>query len=371
MLTLLKGLECFCPQYSGKNDILIINNKIEKICEPGRLEGNPLLDEEWDCGGFMAFPGIIDQHVHIIGGGGEQGPASRIGEIDVQDVFSAGVTTLVGLLGADCCTKNLESLYAKAKSLENQGLTTYIYSGSYSLPAVTLTQNIMRDLCFIDKVIGTGEIAISDHRSSHADTEELLKIASDTHLGGMLGGKAGVVHLHVGDGRKGLEPLLELEEKSELPKDQFVPTHVNRNPDLFRQAQEYCRNGGNIDLTAGEKAGIPVPDAVEQLVNSGMDLSRVTVSSDANGSIPSGGVSRIASLYADIRRTIIEKGIEPSAAFRLVTENVAKILKIYPNKGTLREGGDADILITDRDCQIQKLFSMGKIVLDHGCNSKR
>lgn len=253
MLTLLKNLVCYNPKYIGKNDILICGSKIYRIQPKLQYNDENLFENIIDCDGLFAFPGFIDQHVHIIGGGGENGFSSRVAEIDISSILAAGVTSLVGLLGADNCTRSLETLYAKAKSLQAQGITTYLYSGSYSVPPVTFTGNIVRDLVFIDKVIGIGEIAVSDHRSSHAGLEQLLKLASDTHLGGLLSGKAGVVHLHMGDGKQGLSPVLQMIENSELPIEQFVPTHVNRNPELFHQAEKFCKSGGSIDLTSGER----------------------------------------------------------------------------------------------------------------------
>ncbi|MDP4110114.1 MAG: amidohydrolase family protein, partial [Bacillota bacterium] len=206
------------------------------------------------------------------------------------------------------------------------------------------------------------EIAISDHRSSQPDLPDMMKLASEVHLGGMIGGKAGVLHIHVGDGKKGLEPLVKILDESDLPIGMFVPTHLNRNPELFRQATEYCRSGGNIDLTAGEKAGLPVYRCIEMLISEGMDLSRVTVSSDANGSIPEGGVSKIIWLYEDIVSCIRKAKLSPGAAFSLATENVAKVLKLYPRKGCLKEGGDADILVTDKDYNIKMLFCRGRLM---------
>lgn len=360
MIVLLKNLECYAPNYIGKNDILICNSKIEKI-QP-KIDFNSDYAETYDCCGLLAFPGLIDQHVHILGGGGEQGFESRISEIDVQEILGAGVTTLVGLLGADSCTRSLESLYAKAKALDAEGITTYLYSGAYSMPPVTFTGSIIRDLAFIDKVVGIGEIAVSDHRSSHCGLNEMLKMASDTHLGGLLGGKAGVLHLHMGSGKLGLSPVLQMLESSELPMEEFVPTHVNRDRELFKQAVEYCKSGGNIDLTTGETEGIAVPDAVEQLINSGISLTNVTVSSDANGSVPNGSVSRIHTLWEDIIRCVTYKKIDPETAFSLVTRNVAKVLKLSPQKGMLLEGSDADILITNQNYDMKKLFSLGKLL---------
>ncbi len=363
-MLLLKNIECYSPEPCGKKDLLIASDKIEALVLPGSLSDNPLISTQLDCSGLFAFPGIIDQHVHILGGGGEQGFESRTKEIDVSDIRSSGVTTIVGLLGADGTTRTLETLYAKAKALEAQNITAYLYSGSYTVPPVTFTGNITRDLVLIDMVIGAGEIAVSDYRSSCPTLPELLRLASNTYLGGMLGKKAGVVHFHIGDGKDGLAPLKKILEQSDLPKEALVPTHTNRNPTLFKEAMGYCSAGGYIDLTAGETAGISVPDAIHMLLNDGIDLSRVTVSSDAGGSIPSGGVAKNQALFDDLI-ACVRSGISPANTFRLVTENVAKLLKLYPRKGTLQKGGDADILIMDEKFHIQMLFSKGKLVLQN------
>jgi beta-aspartyl-dipeptidase (metallo-type) len=366
-MLLLRNIECYDPNPCGKKDLLIAADKIEKIAPAGTLSDNPLIDTQYDCSGLSAFPGIIDQHVHILGAGGEQGFESRTKELDVSDLQSAGVTTVVGLLGADGTTRTLENLYAKAKALKAQNVTAYLYSGSYAVPPVTFTGNITRDLVLIDIVIGAGEIAVSDYRSSCPTLPELLRLASNTYLGGMLAKKAGVVHFHIGDGKEGLTPLKKILEQSDLPKEALVPTHTNRNPSLFQEAMGYCGSGGYIDLTAGETAGIAVPDAIHALQNNGIELSRVTVSSDAGGSIPGGGVAKNKALFDDLI-ACIRSGIRPTDAFRLATENVAKLLKLYPAKGTLQQGSDADILVMDEKYQIRMLFSRGKLVLQNGMN---
>lgn len=366
MLTLLKNAVLGLCSQNEKKDILIAGAKICKIVPAGKLSSESFADEIIPCDGLLAYPGIIDQHVHIAGGGGEQGFASRTAEIDINEILMAGVTTVVGLLGADGCTRCLENLLAKAKALEAQGITTFIYSGSYALPAVTLTGSMTKDLVCVDKVIGAGEIAVSDDRSSQPDAKSLFRLASQVHLGGLLGSKAGVVHIHVGDGKNGLQPVFEIVEQTDLPIGEFVPTHLNRNPMLLRQAVNYCNGGGNIDFTAGETKGVPVADAIEMLIKTGVDLSKVTISSDANGSIPGGGVSKISALYDDVKTCITVKKLNPQTVFRLVTENVAKILKLYPKKGAVKEGSDADILLVDNNYNVQKLISMGKLMVDGG-----
>ena len=365
MLTLLKGISCRCD--SEKKDLILAEDKIFRILPAGELKDISLIERVIPCDGLLAFPGLIDQHVHFLGGGGEQGFASRVREPDIREFICAGITTAVGLLGADGYTRTMEALFARAKALEAAGITTYLYSGSYTLPCPTLTGSLTRDLLFVDKIIGAGEIAISDHRSSQPDLNALIKLGAEAHLGGLLSGKAGVVHLHVGEGKGGLTPLLELIKASDLPQTQFVPTHMNRTPALFHQAIKYCRSGGNIDLTAGETAGIPVPRAIAMLLEEEIDLSRVTISSDGGGSIPSGGVSGVQALYDDFRACIVQSVLAPDEAAGLVSEHVAKVLGLYPRKGSIAAGSDADLVITDQEYNLQMLISMGKILVENGC----
>jgi beta-aspartyl-dipeptidase (metallo-type) len=373
---LFKNAHCFTPFDIGKKDILVIFNKICLIEDDISIENLkncfPLSGGEvFDCSGLLAVPGFIDQHVHIAGGGGEQGPLSRTPEIMLSDIISAGVTTVVGVLGFDSVTRNISGLLAKARSLENEGISTVIYTGSYGIPTATLTGRVLTDIALIDKVVGVGEIAISDHRSSHPSLASLREIAAEARSGGMLGGKAGVVHLHVGDGREGLNPLFQLLEESDFPAEMFVPTHINRNPELFSQGINFLRIGGNIDLTAGEKKGISVPAALTRLVSEGFSLDQVTITSDGNGSTGGDstkpGMARVLDLLQDFRQVAREKEIPFEMLLKTVATNPARILKMYPRKGTLTPGGDADILfLTPDDFQVEILLSLGEILIKEG-----
>jgi len=370
---LLKGGECYTPKYIGKKDVLIIDKKIYKISD--KIDERSMPDLEIiDCSGKLICPGLIDQHLHITGGGGEEGPESCIPEITIRDIVNAGITTVVGVLGFNDLFRNISTLLAKAKALEEEGLTTYIYTGSYSLPTATLTGKVETDIAFIDKVIGAGEIAISDYRSSYPSIEELKKLASEVKKGAMLGEKAGVLHIHLGDGKQGLEPVLQLIEESDFPINMFVPTHVNRNRKLFKQAVEHNARGGQIDLTAGENSGkgYSVPDAMEILINSKAKMDKVTVSSDANGSMPSpDGKSTVAGkvtdFFYDIRQAVLAKNISIETALSTVTENVAKLLKLYPYKGAVLPGSDADILILNKEnFSIDTVIAMGTFMVKEG-----
>lgn len=373
MFKLLKNGICYAPEYVGKKDILVVQNKIYKV--ENYIDESVLPDIQIiDCSEKIVCPSFIDQHIHIIGGGGEEGPGSRIPEIMLSDCLAAGITTVVGVLGLDSITRSISGLLAKARALEEEGLNTYIYTGSYRVPTATLTANVMSDISLVDKVIGVGEIAVSDHRSSHPSPDMLKELANEARIGGLIGKKAGVVHIHVGDGKKGLEPINQLIDNSDFPVEMFVPTHLNRNRALFSQAIEYAKKGGNIDLTAGEtnELGYTVPDALKLLVDTGINMDRVTVSSDANGSIPANngdvlGVGRADQLFNDIRNSILVKKLSMDQVLKTVTVNVAKLLKLHPQKGVLRPGSDADILVLQKEgLGLDKVFVNGEQFADNG-----
>ena len=368
MFKLLKNATCYSPEFLGNKDVLLALNKIYKIAD--NIAEDNLLDLEIiDCTDKIICPGFLDQHLHIIGGGGEEGFESRIPEIKLSDILIAGITTVVGVLGFDSITRNIEGLLAKARSLESEGLNTYVYTGSYEVPTATITGKAVKDITLIDKIIGIGEIAISDHRSSHPTLDMLKEIAYEARIGGLLSKKAGIVHIHVGDGKNGLKPLTELIENSDYPIDMFIPTHLNRNKNLFHQAIEFANNGGNIDLTAGQSSetGYSVPDAMELLIKEGVSIDRVTVSSDGNGSIPPNGIGKALQLFEDIRLCIVDRNLDITSVLKTVTENVAKRIKLYPQKGTLSEGSDGDVLVINKqDFTINSVLIGGEKFIDNG-----
>lgn len=369
MIKLFKHAICYVPEYIGRQDILVAADKILEILPDISME-HPAHIEIIECEGKIACPGFIDQHVHLSGGGGEQGPQSSITPLGVDVLAAAGITTAVGLLGADAVGKSMQGLLMKARSLQMDGMTTYIYAGNYGLPPVTITGRVLTDIALIDKIIGTGEIAISDYRSSYPSLQELVNLAHETLTGGMLGQKAGVMHLHVGDGKEGLGPLLGLLESTDFPISMFVPTHLNRNKTLFRQSVLYWTDGGNIDLTAGEVLGCSVPECLQELLHIEKKLERVTVSSDGNGSGAGAShteVGNVMALFNDIRCAVLDYKMPLETVLKTVTSNVAKVLKLYPAKGLLAAGSDADILLLHGDMfTLDMLFARGKLLVKEG-----
>ncbi len=373
--TLIRGAEVFAPEPCGRNDILLAGEKIARIA--------PKIDLPRDfdvlrlpAEGKLAVPGFIDLHVHLLGGGGEAGPASRAPQITLSRITRAGVTTVVGLLGTDDVTRRPESLLAQALQLAAEGISAFIYSGSYQLPPATITGSLRRDLALLPAVIGV-KTAISDHRSSQPTFEDLCRLAAEARVGGMLGGKAGLVHLHVGAGPRGLEPLRRLLRETEIPVGQFLPTHVNRTPALLEEAIAFGREGGFIDLTArGRNLRFrpTVAEAVRQALAAGVPLDQISLSSDSNGSMPvfdsRGRLVRLAlgeieSLTQDWRR-LVREGLPLEQALRLVTVNPARRTGLFDRKGSLASGKDADLLLLDRSLEIVAVFARGRRMVDRG-----
>jgi beta-aspartyl-dipeptidase (metallo-type) len=380
MITLIQNGSIYAPESLGQKDILICGNKIVAIDQPGKIKTHGIVLKTVDASGKIVVPGFIDSHAHILGGGGEGGPATRAPEIKIEDILQCGVSTVIGCLGTDGTTRHMESLLAKARGLEVEGISTYIFSGSYQIPVVTITGKVCSDLVLIEKVIGAGEIAISDHRSSQPTFEEIARLAAECRVGGMLGGKAGILHLHVGDSPRRLEMLFKLINETEIPPTQVIPTHVNRNLKLLEEAIAFILQGGFFDLTAGSdpepenKDEISVASAVLLCKKKNAPLNRITVSSDSNGSFPvfdkKGNLIGLTiatqkSLLTNFQYMIKNNILSLEEGLRLFSSNPAHFYKLE-QKGMIQAGKDADLLFFDQNYNITDFIVLGKQMIAQG-----
>ena len=379
MITLIRGGQVFAPEPLGPKDVLLAGGVIEAVADPGQIRIGGLEPEVVDAAGKSVLPGLVDPHVHILGGGGEGGPATRAPEIRVEDIVASGVTTVIGCLGTDGVTRHMTSLLAKARALDVEGVSTFVFAGSYDVPVRTLTGSVRSDLILIDKVIGAGEIAVSDHRSSQPTFDEIARLAAECRVGGMLGGKAGVLHLHLGDGPRGLELLFRLVRETEIPVTQMIPTHVSRNPRLFDQALDWVAAGGSVDITVGPD---PVPsdpdvtfeEAVAAFARRGLPLTRMTASSDGNGSMPvfdaAGRLQRLTiatekDLLRKLREVVSRGLLSLETAVRIFATNAADVYKLG-RKGRIEPGRDADLLVLDGDLGLVDVFARGRRLMASG-----
>lgn len=376
---LIKNADLYAPEHLGRQDILMIGEQVALV-GPDLSPVPGLETEVIDAAGRKVIPGYVDQHVHIIGGGGESGPYSRTPEVQLSAVTTAGVTTVVGVLGTDGTTRHLESLLAKARALDTEGITAYILTGSYEVPLNTILSDARRDIIVIDKVLGIGEVSISDHRSSLPSRDEIKRIASQARLGGMLSGKAGVLQFHMGSGKAGLTEVFAVLDETEIPAKHFIPTHVNRDEGLFRQAMDLARRGGYMDITSGIRkkdgfsGGIEPSVAIRMCWEAGVPMDHVTMSSDGNGgmslTLPDGSqkllVAQLASLHEEVRDAVLTEGVPLETAIRVAGENPARANGLWPRKGTLRPDSDGDLLILDEGMYIDTVVARGRVMVRGG-----
>ena len=378
MLLLIKNVEVYAPDPGGTCDLLIGGGKILRIEPDIRIPRKYC--EVIDGRTHKAVPGFIDGHVHIMGGGGEGGFATRTPGLPLTDAILGGVTTVVGCLGTDGYTRNMAGLLAKAKGLEEEGLSTFIYSGSYGLPLRTLMPSLEEDLLFIDKVIGAGEGALSDHRSSQPTFEAFAQLVARARRGGMLSGKAGIVNVHLGDGARGLDFLRRIAAETELPLTQMWPTHINRNPHLFEEGIAHAKAGGFVDFTTStlasylEDGEIPCAKALRRMLEAGVDPGRITFTSDGQGSLPDWdrngrlqdiSVGRVTSLFPAVREAVQAEGLALETALRVITANPARILKLR-SKGQLAPGMDADVVLLSKDLEVRSVVAKGQLLMKAG-----
>lgn len=381
MITLIKKAKVYQPEYLGIKDVLLIGDKIGAIGDDLTADlGNAVEINVIDGSGKVVVPGFIDSHVHMLGGGGEGGYKTRTPEIMLTDLTTAGITTVVGCLGTDGITRNMISLLAKARGLEEEGITTFIYTGSYQIPVKTITGEVMKDMIVIDKVIGVGEIAISDHRSSQPTLDEFSKLAAEARVGGMLSGKAGVLDIHLGDGTRTIDLILRTVSETEIPITQFLPTHVNRNGHLFEKCIQFAKSGGCIDFTGSDDPDfweaqdgeVRVSKGMKRLLQEGVSDDNFTVSSDAQGSLPifndkkeyiGLSVGKATCLFKGIRECVLKEGIPLETAIKAITANPARILKLG-SKGKLEKGFDADLCILDEaTLEIDAVIARGQMMV--------
>ena len=380
-MKLIQNANVYAPESLGKKDLLLAGGKICKMAD--HID----VPDSWDVevidgSGLILTPGFIDSHVHILGGGGEGGFANRTPEATLSGLTRHGITTVVGCLGTDGYGRDLTALIAKIKGLREQGITAYGYTGSYQVPVRTLTGSITQDIMVVEELIGTGEIAISDHRSSQPTYEEFLRLCADTRLGGILSGKAGIINIHLGDSPRKMDMILRAIKETEIPSTQFLPTHVNRNAALFEEAVDYAKLGGTVDFTGNEDIDywetvcdeVRVSRGIKRLLDEGISSDLFTISSDGQGSLPlfspegqflGIGMGQPSCLLKEVRECVQREDIPLEIAIKAITSNPARVLCLS-SKGHVQECFDADLCLLTEDLKVHTVIAKGRVMVKDG-----
>ncbi|MFB9885941.1 beta-aspartyl-peptidase [Balneatrix alpica] len=373
MLTLIKQAKVYAPEELGQRDILCAGGKILAIETEIKLDTS-VPCQQVEAAGRLAIPGMVDSLVHFTGGGGEGGPHTRTPELRLSQAIEAGVTTLIGALGTDSESRSLAELVAKARALNHEGVSAYCHTGSYQIPVKTLTGSVERDLLLVDIMLGVGEVAVADHRSSQPTLDELKKVVAAARVGGMLAGKAGTVLVHMGDAPDQLDLLEALFASTDIPRRQLQVTHVNRSRSLFETAIGYAKRGGFVDFTTSTtpellKWGeVECGEGLREMLAAGVPLSQISFSSDGQASLPvfdgEGNlvglqVGQLASLWQAVQDALAA-GVPLAQALAVVTANPARLLGLK-QKGRLQAAMDADLLLVQPDSwRIDSVMAKGR-----------
>lgn len=366
---LIKNADVYAPEHLGTRDIFLAGGKIVAMAE--KLDVTLPDLEVIDAAGYIVAPGLVDQHIHITGGGGEGGWHSRCPELVFSELVKAGVTTFLGVSGTDSMTRSVENLLAKVRGLKNEGASGWMWTSNYAYPVTTITKDVRTDILAIPEVLGV-KIALGDHRSSFPNQHEIMQILADVRVSGMLTGKTGFLHVHLGDFPYSFDIFDECVAQG-MPIKHIRPTHVARHPEVFRRACEFAKKGGFIDITTGGGNYMgSAADAVRAALADGVPFDRITLSSDGHGSMPrfneAGemvglGIGSIMCDIETIRELKDELGVEK--ALTPMTKTVAGALGLE-TKGGIAVGKDADLLFLTKDFEPEWVFMMGKVAMRQG-----
>lgn len=366
---LIKNADVYAPEHLGTRDIFLAGGKIVAMAE--KLDVTLPDLEVIDAAGYIVAPGLVDQHIHITGGGGEGGWHSRCPELVFSELVKAGVTTFLGVSGTDSMTRSVENLLAKVRGLKNEGASGWMWTSNYAYPVTTITKDVRTDMLAIPEVLGV-KIALGDHRSSFPNQHEIMQILADVRVSGMLTGKTGFLHVHLGDFPYSFDIFDECVAQG-MPIKHIRPTHVARHPEVFRRACEFAKKGGFIDITTGGGNYMgSAADAVRAALADGVPFDRITLSSDGHGSMPRFNEAGemvglgIGSIMCDIETLrelkddlVVEKALTP------MTKTVAGALGLE-TKGGIAVGKDADLLFLTKDFEPEWVFMMGKVAMRQG-----
>ena len=370
-MLLIKNTNLYSPQSLGKKDILISNGKVVAIDD--EIVNHSVFSKVWDAKGAITTPGFIDQHIHVIGAGGKHGFASMTPQLHLGDLINCGTTTVVGLLGTDGSTRSIKTLFSKTQALNQEGITAYMYTGYYGLDKVYLMNSLQEDMIYIDSVIGC-KIAISDIRSSYPSALELLRLLRNVRVGGMLSGKKGILHLHLGALSSKMDLLFEIIENYEFPIEHISPTHVGRTKELFDQAITFAKMGGMIDITTGASKYTDPYKSVLYALDNNVSIDNITFSSDGNAGLDkldkNNNLVGFKSApfdknFEEVINLHKQGGVLLEDAIKLITSNPAKNLGLK-NKGEVKVNSDADLCFLNSDLKLNTVIANGKFMMQDG-----
>ena len=371
MALLIKNARVFSPKDLGVADVLMANERILAV-GPDLAPNLPDL-RTIDASGMILTPGFFDQHIHVTGGGGEGGPATRTPELVLSELIACGTTNVVGVSGTDYTTRSIPNLLAKVRALKAEGVSAWMYTSNYRCPPSLLTDSIGNDLFFVPEVLGV-KIALGDHRSSFPDTQTVLSMLTDIRVGAMLAGKIGFLHIHTGNIPGTFDMFDDIVSRG-FPIRHIRPTHCGRIQHVFDAAVQFALKGGWIDISTGASCCFDHPaHAVVAALEAGVDPTHITMSTDGHGSVPRFndkgemvglGVGGVGSNLEETLRLIREYHLPIEQAITFTSTNVAKALGLAGH-GVVETGACANACLFTEDFELKGVFARGREMMRDG-----
>ena len=372
MSLLIKNARVFAPLPLGTADILIAADKILAVGKD--LTAVLPNMETIDASGLIAAPGLFDLHMHVIGGGGVNGAATRVPAAEVSELVATGTTHVAGVLGTDVISRTLPDLLAKVRGLQACGLNAWMYTSNYRYPPRSITKSIMDDLFCIPECLGV-KLALGDLFGSFPTMQNILSLLADIRLAGTLSGKIGLLHVHLGDLLSTFDIFDEIERLGFPLKKHVLPTHCGRSPQIFERACAFARAGGMIDFTTGGGCACePASVSVMRALESGVALSQITLSTDAHGAKPrfdangrmtGYAVIDVAGNLKQVKELVGKRGLALESALTLVTENPARHLGLAGH-GIISPNAGANVCLMSGDLDPKYVISRGRVMMRNG-----
>ncbi|CZR75341.1 isoaspartyl dipeptidase IadA [Clostridium cf. saccharolyticum K10] [Clostridioides difficile] len=82
---------------------------------------------------------------------------------------------------------------------------------------------------------------------------------------------------------------------------------------------------------------------------------------DAQGNYIGLIVTTVETMHKEFKDLVLKEKIPLETALRVITSNVSRAIGMYPQKGTIKEGADADLVLMDCDLEIREVYARGKL----------
>lgn len=373
--------------------VTIKDGKIQQL-----IAGNPNIDagEVIDAHGHVVMPGLVDPHVHF----SEPRPDAYEGfHTGTMAAAAGGITTVIEMpLNASPPTINAEHLARKQavvreKAVIDVGLWGGLvennltdlpdlkaggvlalkafmsdsasdfaradddiifagleYSAEHGIPVGVHCENEYITRSLKERLQKDGRKDLAAWPESRPPFQELEAIDRAIHLAKASGGQLHIVHISQAEGiRKTIQARLDGVSVSNetcpqyllLDHDDYLrigPTAkcapVIRSREIVEELWEVVL-AGQVDVIACDHS----PCLIEQKAGAADDVWQIW-----------GGISGVQTmLQGIITEGVHKRGLSLSLLVKMMSSNPARIFGLYPRKGSLMPGSDADIAIVDLD----------------------